>query len=110
MAPTDNIGIRRNTNAETVGQPRPESLARDTGRLLAACGIERSRSWTSRTVRDYVSSAIDYPFGAYLLNRVQLNAEQRRIVRADNELAYLLEYADPTGETAVRNVTRGGVR
>ena len=110
MTPAAVLRIRRSTSAETGDQPRPEAFARDAGRLLAACGVYRSRAWISRTVRDYMSSiaGAGFPFGAYLLNRVELNAEQRRAALNDPEFAYLLEYADPTGEAAVRNVLRGG--
>jgi len=92
-----------------VSQTRPECLARDAEHLLVRCGVARSRAWVSRIVRDYASSiaGTGFPFGAYLLNRVELNAEQRRTAMNDPEVAYLLEYADPTGETAVRNVLRG---
>lgn len=46
------------------------------------------------------------PFGAYLLHRVELTAEQRRRAMANPDTQYLLCYSDPTGETAVRNVMR----
>ena len=109
LTPTTVLSIRRSTSAETVSQPCPEVFARDADRLLAACGVYRSRAWISRVVRDYMSSiaGAGFPFGAYLLNRVELNAEQRRAALNDPEVAYLLEYADPTGEAAVRNVLRG---
>lgn len=112
MSPTANTSIRRTTSAETVSQPRPEAFARDAGRLLAACGVYRSRAWISRTVRDYMAgiAGAGFPFGAYLLNRVELNAMQRRVALANSELACFLAYADPTGETAVRNVLRGASR
>lgn len=72
---------------------------------MEACGVQRPCSWVKRVVRDYARSPIvGYPFGAYLLHRIHLNTEQRRSVLARSDLAYLLEYPDPTGETAVRNV------
>jgi len=90
----------------------PETLIRDAHRLLAACGIERCPAWVSSTVRQYLHrvSATGYPFGAYLMNQVELNSEQRRTALANSELASFLNYADPTGETAVRNVMRGASR
>ena len=101
------LDIRRKTSAET--QESTDSLCREASALLEACGIGRSRSWVSRTVRDYQVRVqlTGYPFAAWLLNRVQLNAEQRLRILHDPELAYLLAYADPTGETAVRNIVRG---
>ena len=109
MRQATNTSSRRNTSAETESQSRPEGLAREAGRLLAACGVERPRAWVSRTVREYTHrvSATGYPFGAYLLNRVELNAEQRTAALTNSELRYLLDHADPTGEEAVGFVRQG---
>jgi len=110
MSQTAILNIRRNHVRRDSESVAPETLTRDAHRLLAACGVERGANWVARTVRDYSSSiaGAGFPFGAYLLNRVQMNAEQRRSALNDPEVAYLLEYADPTGETAVRNVMRTG--
>lgn len=94
---------RRNTNADTV-----ETLTRDAGALMAATGVERSRAWTSRTVRDYLSARGDaMPFGVFLAARLELNTVQRRRLAERADLRYLLTYADPTGETATRNLMGG---
>ncbi len=101
--------IRREHESRDGGPATPEALTRDAHRLLDACGITRSPKWVQRTVRDYCSaSASGLPFGMYLANQVELNAQQRQAVLDRADLRYLLEYADPTGETAVRNVLRGG--
>lgn len=99
---------RPNMRAEAKGQMSAEVLTRDAGRILYGCGVHRSRSWVSQTVRTYIHlvESKGVPFGAYLLNRVQLNAEQRRRAMQDPELHNFLCYSDPTGETAVRNVMR----
>ena len=111
MRPTATLSIRRFHERRDSESATPETLIRDADRLLAACGVERAGSWILRTVRDYTSHVGDaFPFGAYLLNRVELNAEQRRVALANSELACLLNYADPTGETAVRNVMKGANR
>lgn len=96
---------RRNMSAET---PSAEMLCRETGRLLEACGVQRTRSWISRFVRDYCERVqhTGYPFGPWLMARVELNAEQRRRAMADPECHSFLSYSDPTGETAVRNAMR----
>ncbi len=88
----------------------PEALLRDAMGMLDRCGVTRSAGWVSRTVRAYLHRAAPkgYPFGAYLLNRVQLNSEERARVRNDPALASVLAYRDPTGETAVRRAMRGG--
>lgn len=109
MTTATTTDIRRNTSAEATGQMTAEALRRDAERLLANCGALQSRSWVSRTVRDYLRRTTWHgiPFGAFLLSRVQLNAEQRRRAWADPELHSFLAYADPTGESAVRNVMAG---
>jgi len=107
MSPTATLSIRRVHERRDSESATPETLTRDAHRLLAACGVERAASWVKRTVRDYTSHVGDaFPFGAYLLNRVELNSEQRRVALANSELASFLNYADPTGETAVRNVMK----
>lgn len=112
MRPTAAPSIRRFHERRDSESATPETLIRDADRLLGACGIERAGSWILRTVRDYTSriGATGYPFGAYLLNRVELNSEQRRVALANSELASFLNYADPTGETAVRNVMKEASR
>ena len=106
MTVTTTTGIRR--NHERRGDTA-EMLIREAQQILYAAGVHRSASWVARTVRQYVShvSGKGFPFGVYLVNRVQLNAEQRLAIRSRPDLAYVLDYADPTGETAVRNVMKG---
>jgi hypothetical protein len=100
------ISIRRNTSADTA-----ESLARDAGLLLHACGVIRSRGWISRAVRDYLASDwTALPFGMFLAAKVELSDAQRRVLAERSDLRYLLSYADPTGETAIRNVMREQAR
>ena len=89
--------------------PRPitvDSLIKESARVLEACGITRSHSWLSRTVRDYMRHAAPkaVPFAYWLANRVQLSDAHR--ARLMDELRYTLVYSDPTGETAVRHVMR----
>ena len=112
MSQAATLSIRREHESRDSESATPEDLLRDAMRLLERCGIARSPKWVQRIVRDYTSSiaGTGFPFGAYLLNRVEMNAEQRRAAMNDPELACLLEYADPTGETAVRNVLGGGRR
>lgn len=112
MRPTATLSKRPEHESRDSGTATPETLIRDAHRLLAACGIERGPAWVSSTVRQYLHrvSANGFPFGAYLLNQVELNSEQRRVALANPEMASFLNYADPTGETAVRNVLRGASR
>lgn len=70
-------------------------------RVLSAAGIHKSPKWVQRTVRQYPGGA---PFGVWLLIMAAANDAQIARVRERADLRYLLEYGDPTGETAVRNV------
>lgn len=80
-----------------------DTLIRYAHSLLESVGVERSPSWVSRTVRDYVRHGLGRClFGEWLTDRLDLSAHQRE----RSEVAYLLGYADPTGETAARNVDR----
>lgn len=86
----------------------PESLIRGAHALLEVAGIHRSATWVTRTVRAYLRSpAAGLPFGQVLAAELELSAKQRAAMAARSELRYLLEYSDPTGETAVRNVMAG---
>lgn len=106
MRPTATLSKRPEHESRNSESATPETLIRDAHRLLAACGVERGPKWVSSTVRQYLHrvSGNGFPFGAYLLNQVELNAEQRRAVLTHSELRYLLDYRDPTGEEAIRNV------
>ena len=106
--PIASINIRRVDESRGGEALTPERLLRDAMPLLERCGIGRSPKWVQRVVRDYAASVASngIPFGAYLLNRVEMNALQRRSAMNDPEVAYLLEYADPTGEAAVNRTIR----
>lgn len=83
----------------------PETLIRDTHSLLEAAGIHRSPNWVIKTVRSYLRSTVrGLPFGQVLAAELQLTAQQRAQLAARSDLRYVLEYRDPTGETAMRNV------
>lgn len=86
----------------------PEMLIRGAHALLDAAGVHRSATWVTRTVRAYLRSpAAGLPFGQVLAAELQLNARQQAAMAARGDLRYVLEYSDPTGETAVRNVMAG---
>jgi len=86
-----------------------DSLFTEASMILSAVGIDRSASWLTRTIHDFRRSAIEgMPFGVYLVARVGLNEQQRRAIAERADLRYILSYADPTGETAVRNLMRRG--
>jgi len=90
----------------------PETLAREAYSVLSGCGIAASRSKVSRIVRDYMRhiAGNGYPFGAFLMNTLQLSAARRAALTNHPDWARVISYADVTGETAVRNVLRGASR
>lgn len=103
MAPpglTATTDRRRSSQAASRDQ-----LVRETRDLLKTVGIERSQSWISTLVSRYRRSPMrGLPFGQYLLARVQLNTEQRTKMRLHPAYRRVIDYVDPVGETASRNV------
>ncbi len=67
-----------------------------------------SASKVARLVRQFQQrvEANGLPFDEFLCNAVVMDAEQRRRVLADPEIARVTKHSDPTGETAVNNVMR----
>lgn len=94
------------TTHMTGGTTSAETLMRHAQELLANCGIQMSPSKVSRLVRTFKHrvEGNGFPFEAFLVNSVQLTAEQRRKALANPNIARAISYADPTGETAVNNV------
>lgn len=90
------------------GSTSAENLVNHAHQLLANCGVEMSPSKVSRLVREYKRrvETNGFPFEAFLVNSVQLTAEQRRRALANPDIARAIGYADPTGEAAVNNVMR----
>ena len=77
--------------------------------ILHNCGFEYGPHKINRLVMTFATRVErnGFAFFDFLANSVRLSAEDRRRALADPELAELLKYwEDPTGFTAVRNVTR----
>ncbi|MHC9292492.1 hypothetical protein ACRCUN_08475 [Mycobacterium sp. LTG2003] len=91
------------------GSTSAEALVTHAHKLLANCGVSISPSKVSRMVREYKRRVEKngFPFEAFLVNTVQLTAEQRRQMLANPDIARVISYSDPTGETAANNVDRG---
>jgi hypothetical protein len=78
----------------------PESLIREAHSLLDARGITAGNTKVTRAVRGYlgrVSGSVT-PFDEWILSALHV------------DFARVIAYADPTGETAMRNVLRGASR
>lgn len=83
------------------------SLREQIRAVLVDAGLSRTESWVHRVSRDYARLAFSgMPIGMFIATRLSLNSIERRRVAERADLRYLLSYADPTGETAVRNVMR----
>lgn len=96
----------------TGGATSTEGLIRHAHRLLADSGVTMSPSKVSRLVRDYKRrvETSGFPFEAFLVNSALLTADQRRRALLNPNIVRVIAYADPTGETAVNRVMRGGAR
>lgn len=95
--------IRRKTNAET------EALIRAANVILTNTGVWLSRCKISRLVRTYEAQVErnGFAFFEFLENAVKLDAQRRAEALRHPDIARVIAYADPTGETAVRNVMEG---
>jgi hypothetical protein len=94
------------TREPSGGSTSAETLVEHAHKLLCNCGIQMSPSKVSRLVREYRHRVErnGFPFEAFLVNSVQLTAQQRRQALANPDIARAISYADPTGETAINNV------
>lgn len=75
--------------------------------FLAQAELHRTESWVQRVSRDYARIAPKgTPLQVFIATRIALTLEEHAVVAGKPDLRYLLSYADPTGETAIRNVMR----
>ena len=95
-------------DSSTGGSTSAESLVRAAHTALNNAGIGMSASKVSRLVRQFQHrvEANGLPFEEFLCNAVVMDAEQRRRVLADPEIARVTKHPDPVGEEAVNNVMR----
>jgi hypothetical protein len=102
----------RTTLSAAGGDTSTETLIRHAHKLLNNCGVPMSPSKVTRLVREFKRRVEHngFPFEAFLVNSVQLTAEQRRRALADPDIAKVVSFPDPVGEEAVHNVMRGGRR
>ncbi len=90
------------------GTMSAEHLIRDARIILTNCGVSLGPSKISRLVRSYQARVQrnGFPFFDFLVNAVQVDDVRRRQALAAGDVQRVISYADPTGETAVRNVAR----
>ncbi|TAM68155.1 MAG: hypothetical protein EPN48_11725 [Microbacteriaceae bacterium] len=87
--------------------PETRSIRDQIRDFLDSAGLVRTNSWVHRVSRDYARLAIQgTPVWLFVATRLALNAQERRRIAQDEDLRYVLTYADPTGETAVRHVMK----
>jgi hypothetical protein len=89
------------------GQERDRLIAA-THTILANCGVSMGPRRVNRLVQTFQQRVErnGFAFFDFLANTVQLDDERRRQALADPEVGRAISYADPTAETAIRNVTR----
>ena len=87
---------------------RAEALVRVAEVVVNNVGAGWSHSKMSRVVRQYIyrSDGHGMPFFYYLAHMLCLDANRQRALLNHPDVARAISYADPTGETAVRNVMR----
>lgn len=90
------------------GTKSAEDLIRDARIILTNCGVNVGPSKLSRLVRTYQTRVErnGFLFFDFLVNAVQVDDVRRRQALAAPDVQRVISYADPTGETAVRNVAR----
>lgn len=103
---------RSSAPAPSGGTTSTENLIKAAHLVLDECGITLSPSKVSRIVRDYQRNVAPNGFGffPFLATAVQLSEGQKQTALLNPEIARAISYADPTGETAVNRVIRGGGR
>lgn len=95
------------TGAEAHGQT--ERLIRAATQILDGCGYGMGPRKVHRLVRKFEARVArnGWEFFDFLANAVLMDADTRRRALLDPDVARVIAYADPTGETAVSNVLRG---
>ncbi len=92
----------------TEAKRQTEDMIRAAHLVADNCGLSVSPSKVSKLVRifQWQVEAHGVPFFDYFANAVQLTAAQRYRAMSNPDVARVIAYADPTGETAVKNVMK----
>lgn len=85
-----------------------ERYNRIANATLDASGYALGRSKVRRLVREFTGRVErnGFEFFEFFTNALLLDADARRRALLNPDVARAISYADPTGETAVRNVIR----
>lgn len=112
MSPPTALAATSSTRSANSSGPGIESLKVIARSVLWNCGIDFGPHKINRLCVRFVEQVQGngFAFFDFLANAIQMSAEQRRRALADPDVSRAIAYADPTGETAIRNVMRGGSR
>lgn len=91
------------------GGPERDRMISAAHVILDNCGVAMSWTRVRRLVQTFEHRVQHngFAFFDFLANSVCLSADERRRALADPDIARVIAYADPTGETAVNHVMRG---
>lgn len=106
-------GIARTTSTTpSIDFSDIEALKTTAFTITRNCGL----AWGPNKVNKLCVRFVDrikgngFDFFEFIANQVELTSEQRRRALSDPDIQRVIAYADPTGETAVNNITRGDRR
>lgn len=96
------------TPGGTTGAEGTERLIRAAHVILDNCGMTLGPRKVHRIVRTFEARVAHngWSFFDFLATSIQLDADRRVQLLNDPDVQRVIAYADPTGETAVRNVIR----
>lgn len=96
------------TSGGTTGAEGTERLIRAAHVILDNCGVTLGPRKVHRIVRTFEARVAHngWSFFDFLATSIQLDAARRVQLLNNPDVQRVIAYADPTGETAVRNVMR----
>lgn len=92
----------------TEAKRQTEAMIRAANVVARNCGLPIGPSKVSKLVRIYQRN-VEYKgvaFFDFFANAIELDERQRREALNDPDVMRAIAYADPTGETAVKNVIK----
>lgn len=110
-SPVAQVAATSTTRRNSFTGTEIENLKATARTILHNCGIEYGPNKINRLCTRFAERVErnGFAFFTFIANAVHLSAEQRRGALADPDIARVISWADPTGETAVNNVLREGV-